>query len=63
MIVNGLCEVLKQHCVISRAGTYYTNYDEFANQLDDMVCDGGLREEMGKLGVQMLTGITAGTKL
>ena len=38
--------------VISRAGTYYTNYDEFANQLDDMVCDGGLREEMGKLGVQ-----------
>ena len=31
---------------------YYTNYDEFANQLDDMVCDGGLREEMGKLGVQ-----------
>lgn len=52
VIVNGLCEVLKQHCVISRAGTYYTNYDKFANQLDDMVCDGGLREEMGKLGVQ-----------
>lgn len=52
VIVNGLCEVLKQHCVISRAGTYYTNYDEFAKQLDDMVGDSGLRDEMGKLGVQ-----------
>lgn len=52
VIVNGKCEVLKQHCVISRAGTYYTNYDEFAKQLNDMICDSKMREDMGKHGVQ-----------
>jgi Glycosyltransferase len=29
VIVNGKCEVLKGHCVKSRSGIYYTEYDDF----------------------------------
>ncbi len=29
VIVNGRCEVLKGHCVKSRGGIYYTEYEEF----------------------------------
>lgn len=52
VIVNGVCEVLKQHCVISKAGTFYVNFDQFAKQLDDIIYDSELRNKMGKLGIQ-----------
>ena len=37
VIVNGICEVLKGHCVKSNAGLYYTNYFEFEGVLDYML--------------------------
>ena len=32
--MNGLCDVLKGHCVRSNAGLYYTNYFEFEGILE-----------------------------
>lgn len=37
VIVNGICEVLKGHCIKSNAGLYYTNYFEFEGVLDYML--------------------------
>lgn len=34
VIVNGICEVLKGHCLKSNGGLYYTNYFEFEGVLD-----------------------------
>ena len=34
VIVNGVCEVLKGHCVKSNGGLYYTDYFEFEGILD-----------------------------
>ncbi|WP_303803746.1 glycosyltransferase family 4 protein [Ruminococcus flavefaciens] len=34
VIVNGVCEVLKGHCVKSNGGLYYTDYFEFEGVLD-----------------------------
>ena len=34
VIVNGVCEVLKGHCLKSNGGLYYTNYFEFEGVLD-----------------------------
>lgn len=34
VIVNGICEVLKGHCVKSNGGLYYMNYFEFEGILD-----------------------------
>ena len=33
VIVNGVCEVLKGHCVKSNGGLYYKNYFEFEGVL------------------------------
>lgn len=37
VIVNGICDVLKGHCVKSNAGLYYKNYFEFEACLDYML--------------------------
>lgn len=34
ILVNGKCEVLKDHCMLSNAGLYFTNYYEFEAELD-----------------------------
>ena len=34
VLVNGKCEVLKDHCVLSNAGFYFMNYREFEAELD-----------------------------
>ena len=34
VIVNGICDVLKGHCVKSNAGLYYRNYYEFETCLE-----------------------------
>lgn len=34
VLVNGKCEVLKDHCLLSNAGFYFMNYKEFEAELD-----------------------------
>ena len=34
VLVNGKCEVLKDHCTMSNAGFYFYNYEEFEAELD-----------------------------
>jgi glycosyltransferase involved in cell wall biosynthesis len=34
VLVNGQCEVLKEHCIRSNAGLYYTNYYEFEEAIE-----------------------------
>ncbi len=36
VLVNGKCDVLVDHCRRSNAGMYFTNYDEFAGELEYM---------------------------
>lgn len=50
VLVNGKCEVLKQHCEISGGGFYYLNYKMFENNLSLLLSDPFLRQEMGKKG-------------
>lgn len=52
VIVNGLCEVLKEHCEVSKAGFYYESYDEFVASLNKLLNDSELRLKMGKLGAE-----------
>lgn len=37
VIVNGVCEVLKGHCIKSNGGLYYNNYFEFEGAVDYML--------------------------
>ena len=37
VIVNGICDVLKGHCVKSNAGLYYTDYYEFESAINYML--------------------------
>lgn len=47
VIVNGACEVLKGHCIRSNGGgVWYTNYEEFADCMDEMEC--ASRDDMGE---------------
>lgn len=47
VIVNGLCNVLKGHCVKSKGGIYYTDYEEFIRGLDEVIEHA---DELGKNG-------------
>ncbi|MBO4493818.1 MAG: glycosyltransferase family 4 protein [Ruminococcus sp.] len=40
VIVNGVCEVLKGHCIKSNGGLYYTNYFELEGILDYIMSHG-----------------------
>ena len=37
VLVNGKCEVLKDHCTMSNAGFYFHSYEEFEAELDYML--------------------------
>ena len=37
VLVNGVCEVLKGHCLKSNGGLYYNNYFEFEGCLEYML--------------------------
>lgn len=50
VLVNGKCEVLKDHCIQSQAGLWYENYEEFAACLDLLLQDENLRNTLGKRG-------------
>jgi glycosyltransferase involved in cell wall biosynthesis len=49
-LVNGRSAVLKDHCLQSGGGLYYGDGDEFAEALDLLVRDEGLRRAMGAGG-------------
>ena len=44
VLVNGKCQVLRQHCEKSKGGFYY---EEFAKFLSRFVTDGECRKQMG----------------
>lgn len=50
VLVNGDCEVLRQHCRRSQAGLYYVGPDEFAAGLKLLLDDPALRRRMGSNG-------------
>lgn len=50
VLVNGKCEVLKQHCEKSGGGFYYWNYMMFDDALSRLLGDAELRRQMGATG-------------
>ncbi|HID63739.1 MAG TPA: glycosyltransferase [Anaerolineae bacterium] len=50
VLVNGDCEVLRQHCLRSQAGLYYVGRDDFAAGLELLLDDPALRQRMGANG-------------
>lgn len=50
ILVNGACEVLRDHCLKSQAGRAYENYREFAASLKEILTDADKRDKMGQLG-------------
>lgn len=49
-LVNGHCEVMKDHCLQSKAALYYTSRHDFDNKLHRLLSDPGLRAELGANG-------------
>lgn len=47
VLVNGRCEVLKDHCIQSNAGLYYCNYSEFSKMLEYLLDNDEVRMKMG----------------
>ena len=50
IIVQEKTEPLKQHCINGKGGIYYSDYHEFAADLDLLLHDKKLREVLGKNG-------------
>ncbi|MEM3555938.1 MAG: glycosyltransferase family 4 protein [Candidatus Micrarchaeia archaeon] len=50
VLVNGLCDVLKGHCVRSNGGLWYENYDEFKECMNLLLSDRELRRKLGENG-------------
>lgn len=50
VLVNGYCQVLKDNCLKSNGGLYYTSYEEFAACLDLLLADAGLRASLADNG-------------
>jgi glycosyltransferase involved in cell wall biosynthesis len=50
VLVNGQCDVLRDHCIQSQAGLWYKNYPEFAACLDLLLQEDNLRNNLGKQG-------------
>ena len=50
VLVNGKCEVLKDHCTLSNAGFYFMNYAEFEAELDYLLTHEREYEAMRKNG-------------
>lgn len=49
-LVNGDCELLKDHCTLSNGGLYYSNFAEFEACLDLMLENNELCAQMGENG-------------
>ena len=50
VLANGICQVLKDNCLKSDGGLYYTSYDEFAACLDLLIGDPDLRTTLAENG-------------
>jgi glycosyltransferase involved in cell wall biosynthesis len=50
VLANARCDVLQGQCRRSRAGLYYSGYEEFRDALHLMLADRRLREAMGEQG-------------
>jgi len=50
VLANGYCQVLKDNCLKSNGGLYYTSYDEFAECLDLLLADAALRAKLASNG-------------
>jgi len=50
VLANGRCEVVRSHCIRSKGGLWYENYEEFREALDLLLLDPMLRSRMGKNG-------------
>lgn len=50
ILVNGSCEVLKDHCILSNGGLYYTSPEEYFACADFLMKNQKIRIQMGKNG-------------
>ena len=50
VLANGRCEVLRDHCIMSNAGLYYSSGKEFSVMLDFLLNNNDICKEMGKNG-------------
>ena len=50
VLLNGKCEVLKQHAILSNGGLYYENKWEFIETLDYLIRNSKIAERMGNNG-------------
>jgi glycosyltransferase involved in cell wall biosynthesis len=50
VLANGFCQVLKDNCIRSNGGLYYTSYEEFAGCLDVLLADQRIRQAIGAQG-------------
>ena len=50
VLVNGQCQVLKDNCVHSNGGLYYSSYEEFAACLEVLLSSPRLRSRLGEAG-------------
>lgn len=49
-LVNGDCEVTREHCIASNGGLWFTNYEEFEECVDLLLRDTKLATRMGENG-------------
>ena len=54
ILVNEKSDVLKAHCQISNGGYYYSNYQEFATNLNKLLSDQDLSMQMGLRGKEYI---------
>ena len=50
VVVNGRCEVTREHCVRSGGGLWFSSYSEFEVVLERLSADGPLRQRLGERG-------------
>jgi len=54
VLVNGNCTVLKSHCLRSKSGYFYLDYNQFEEKLNLLLENENLRNEMGKNGKEYI---------
>lgn len=52
IVVNGLCDVTREHCERSGGGLWFDSYPEFEVVIDRLVADPTLRKRLGEAGAR-----------
>ena len=52
MLLNGECEVLKEHAVLSNGGLYFENKYEFIETLNFIITHPEISKKMGENGIK-----------